>query len=497
MSLFNNLMNKGKQLAKDKGAKIDVTIHGPAIPQHASIGINVPNPQISPGKIDLNIKGPTNPEKPKIGVDIHGPKINAGKIDIKGPNIDIKGPNINITQNMQNYKIPESAHAHPLILDEHLYAECKICRINIGGQAGYRCGACDVTLCFNCSNRIFYGNKQQSAHPQHPLTLTSRKSKWKCDLCKQSFTGGASFYCKQCDFDACDRCYLREGYPEGFLPPQPGYMFQLNTGYPPQSGYPMGNPPQPGYSSQPQFPPPSGFPPQPEQGYQFNPAPNFPPQPGYPPQNTNFSHQQDSETIRSLNETIKSYELKIKNLETENINLRKSNMDERNQLQATIDALQKQLETKEGIIKNLETEKNSFFHKSQQFEGDINRIRIDLTNITKERDRIVMEKNEEVKKLGFTIDDLTKKSSYFEAQFKAKENELGQINGRMMEERKQMQFQIDSLNNQLIVSQNQLKDFEYLQITIKKYEEFLNKLKFDITQFQSSTASITITKIHK
>ena len=513
MSLFNKVMNKTKQTIKDKA---------PGVIQQqakAKLGINIP--QINPGNIDINIKGPTIPQNATIGINIPGAAINPGKIEINGPSIAID-------QKIQQYSIPESAHDHPLILDEHLMGECMICRINVGGQAGYKCGECGVTLCFNCSNRIFYGNKQKGAHPQHPLALTSRKSNWRCDICKNKFFGGASFYCKLCDFDACDRCYLAEGYPEGFLPPQPGFIPQPNasqpgfipqpnapqpgynpqpnvpqpefnpqSGYPPQSGYqpqpPMGYSSQPGYPSQPQ----PGFPPQ--SGYPFQPGPNFPPQPqsGFPPQNpTNYSQQQDSETVKRLNETIKSYEIKIKNLETENINLRQSNMDERSKLQATIDSLQQQLAAKEGIIKTLESEKNSFFHKNQQYEGDMNRMRIDLTNITKEKEFIVKGKDEEIKKLGFQFDDLTKKYNYLEGQFKIKENELGQINGQMIEERKKMQFQIDSLNNQLIASQNQLKDIEYLRITIKKYEDFLNKLKFDITQFQNSCPPLTISKVH-
>ena len=84
---------------------------------------------------------------------------------------------------------------------------CKICLQNIGGQAGYTCGQCKVVLCLMCSNKIFYGTKQKSAHA-HPLALRLRNS-WKCDLCKKMYKGTASFYCKQCDFDACDKCYLQ------------------------------------------------------------------------------------------------------------------------------------------------------------------------------------------------------------------------------------------------------------------------------------------------
>jgi hypothetical protein len=102
---------------------------------------------------------------------------------------------------------PDSAHEHPLNYQQQINDQCKICLQNVGGQAGYTCGQCKLILCLNCSNRVFYGNKQKAAH-KHPLALRFRNS-WKCDLCKKLYKGVASFYCKQCDFDACDKCYLQ------------------------------------------------------------------------------------------------------------------------------------------------------------------------------------------------------------------------------------------------------------------------------------------------
>ena len=115
---------------------------------------------------------------------------------------------------------PDSAHEHPLNYNEKLNEKCRVCLQDIGGQAGYKCPSCPIVLCLNCSNRIFYGNKKKSAH-QHQLALKNRNS-WKCDLCKKMYKGNASFYCKQCDFDACDKCYLEEQQQGGF-PPQQGY----------------------------------------------------------------------------------------------------------------------------------------------------------------------------------------------------------------------------------------------------------------------------------
>ena len=101
---------------------------------------------------------------------------------------------------------PESAHEHPLNHLPNLVEECKVCMRNIGGQAGYKCNSCPMTLCLGCSNKIFYGNKKKGAHI-HPLALKDRNS-WKCDLCKKTYKSVASFYCKQCDFDVCSSCYI-------------------------------------------------------------------------------------------------------------------------------------------------------------------------------------------------------------------------------------------------------------------------------------------------
>ena len=49
--------------------------------------------------------------------------------------------------------------------------------------------------------------KKKAIH-NHDLALKNRNS-WKCNVCKKPYKGNASFYCKQCDFDACENCYLQ------------------------------------------------------------------------------------------------------------------------------------------------------------------------------------------------------------------------------------------------------------------------------------------------
>ena len=106
-----------------------------------------------------------------------------------------------------NQKGPKSEHKHPLNYRQHINDQCKICLENIRGQAGYKCGQCEVVLCTKCAKRIFYGNKRKAVH-KHYLALTFRRS-WICDLCRKTYDDKASFYCESCDFDACDKCYIQ------------------------------------------------------------------------------------------------------------------------------------------------------------------------------------------------------------------------------------------------------------------------------------------------
>ena len=67
-------------------------------------------------------------------------------------------------------------------------------------------GKSEESFNLQCSDKIFYGEKRKGFHP-HPLMLRVRQS-WKCDVCQRTFADKCSFFCQQCDFDACDQCYL-------------------------------------------------------------------------------------------------------------------------------------------------------------------------------------------------------------------------------------------------------------------------------------------------
>ena len=104
---------------------------------------------------------------------------------------------------------PEPVHEHSVNYFENLNEYCKLCLENIGGQPGYKCGECPIIYCLKCAKKIIWGSKNKSVHSHSLLLKDTGNRKWKCDICQNQFKGKASFYCKQCDFDACDKCYLK------------------------------------------------------------------------------------------------------------------------------------------------------------------------------------------------------------------------------------------------------------------------------------------------
>ena len=107
-----------------------------------------------------------------------------------------------------NYQepIPESTHEHPLLYEDKINSKCKLCLKKIEGKEAYKCKDCQLVLCFDCSDKIFYGNKKKPIH-EHDLHLKEREN-WKCNICKKLNKSNASFYCTKCDFDVCDDCFI-------------------------------------------------------------------------------------------------------------------------------------------------------------------------------------------------------------------------------------------------------------------------------------------------
>ena len=179
---------------------------------------------------------------------------------------------------------PEPAHEHPLNFEGTINDKCKICLLNIGDKGGYKCKDCPIILCLDCSQRIFYGNKKKQIH-KHDLLLEDRNS-WTCDICKTSYMDNASFHCEQCDFDACEKCYLENNQPQQFQSPQPFPQQNNQQRYPqppfqPPQPYPQQNNQQP--YPQPPFQPPQGQ-------YQPN-QPAYAQEQGYQPQGGNYPQQ--------------------------------------------------------------------------------------------------------------------------------------------------------------------------------------------------------------
>ena len=101
----------------------------------------------------------------------------------------------------------EFPHEHPLNYKEVLNENCKLCSEKTSGQDGYKCEECSIVLCPICAGKVLYEEKNKSIHG-HDLALKYREN-WKCDGCKKMKRGKASFYCKSCKFDACEKCYFQ------------------------------------------------------------------------------------------------------------------------------------------------------------------------------------------------------------------------------------------------------------------------------------------------
>ena len=181
-------------------------INAPYPPQYGPPHVSAPYPpQYGP---QINAQNPPQ----------YGPQINAPNPPQYGPphyGYGPSAPRIGVQMNFNQphfsgpapgfREIPDSAHMHPLF-QEPVYSDCKICRRPLAGLPGYVCHVCPLSLCLECFNNIFYGNKQRQVHP-HILSLRTRPN-WVCDVCHRTYSGNASFYCKLCDFDACSMCYV-------------------------------------------------------------------------------------------------------------------------------------------------------------------------------------------------------------------------------------------------------------------------------------------------
>ena len=111
-----------------------------------------------------------------------------------------KESNNNINPNPQ-------VHEHPLNFFEDLNGLCNVCLQKIENIPGYKCNFCKIFLCLDCKSKIFFG-KKNDIH-EHNLILKYRND-WVCNICHFNFPSGKclSFFCKQCNFYACNKCYL-------------------------------------------------------------------------------------------------------------------------------------------------------------------------------------------------------------------------------------------------------------------------------------------------
>ena len=106
----------------------------------------------------------------------------------------------------QNNSIP---HEHPVsngILTTML--KCDICGNHGTNQPCYSCRQCDLDICQNCCNKIFFST-QKNIHP-HQLLLITHKNDWLCNVCR-NYSRKVSMNCKNCNYNCCINCYSK-GY---------------------------------------------------------------------------------------------------------------------------------------------------------------------------------------------------------------------------------------------------------------------------------------------
>ena len=102
---------------------------------------------------------------------------------------------------------PDFEHNHELDYISNLKEICTFCHQIKGNKDGYKCNECEVILCKDCSDRVFFGKKKTTLHPHNPLALIYRNN-YECANCHNTYTDSTSFSCEQCNYNACLSCYI-------------------------------------------------------------------------------------------------------------------------------------------------------------------------------------------------------------------------------------------------------------------------------------------------
>ncbi|KVH88741.1 C1-like protein, partial [Cynara cardunculus var. scolymus] len=90
--------------------------------------------------------------------------------------------------------------------DKKGIVHCHGCQEPISDGSAYGCISCQYFLHKKCRELRRVINHH--IHSLHPLMLVDHGDlEWTCDVCrKESLVGGFSYYCMQCNFDACTNC---------------------------------------------------------------------------------------------------------------------------------------------------------------------------------------------------------------------------------------------------------------------------------------------------
>ena len=106
----------------------------------------------------------------------------------------------------QNNSIPHEHQVSNGILNSRL--KCDICGNHGTNQPCFSCRQCDLDICQDCCNKIFFST-QKNIHP-HQLLLITHKNDWLCNVCR-NYSRKVSMNCKNCNYNCCINCYSK-GY---------------------------------------------------------------------------------------------------------------------------------------------------------------------------------------------------------------------------------------------------------------------------------------------
>ena len=124
---------------------------------------------------------------------------------------------INKTDPEKKDPITSILHFHKLYFtnfrsnsSEYSSWNCDFCLKNtnrLSTEYSYNCEQCDLDICSDCFAITLLKKPNKAIH-EHTLVIREDREGWTCNLCEEDYDIRKSFYCFECDYDACIYCYF-------------------------------------------------------------------------------------------------------------------------------------------------------------------------------------------------------------------------------------------------------------------------------------------------